>query len=383
MDDNTDAHLSDQVRELLTAATTDGRTPGAVAAIAVDGRLVCQVAAGVLATHGDHGEPLPASALQPATLGTRFDLASITKFFSAITLHVLVERGVLGWDEPMAAFLPEWGSGDRARVSLRMLLTHTSGLPDIWAGWRAPLDEWVADHPGEVAVGWPGPPRDVMVESLVRTPLEDPPLTTWRYSCAGYNTAMLLAEAATGRAWADLVESLTLEPLGLWGRITFTPEADETAATEVVPGRGATRGQVHDEASWSMGGASANAGLFGDALSLLQAAEALRLDQLPCSSEPLWKNQLPALLGRDLCDPVESPWGHSMGLRIGQQSWMGDRGGQARGHAGFTGTSFLVDREAGLSVVLLTNRVHPSRDGDIVHTLRAAVAEAAYLRLIE
>jgi CubicO group peptidase (beta-lactamase class C family) len=89
----------------------------------------------------------------------------------------------------------------------------------------------------------------------------------------------------------------------------------------------------------------------------------------------MWTDQLPAVLGASL--PTSgAEYGHGLGLRIGQAAWMGSPG--ARGHNGFTGTSLLVDRDAGISVVLLSNRVHPRREPSDVQPLRLAVSRAVY-----
>ncbi|XTR51788.1 serine hydrolase [Pseudarthrobacter sp. So.54] len=92
----------------------------------------------------------------------------------------------------------------------------------------------------------------------------------------------------------------------------------------------------------------------------------------------MWTDQLPAVLGASL-PGSGAGYGHGLGLRIGQAAWMGSPG--ARGHNGFTGTSLLVDRDAGLSVVLLSNRVHPRRELSDVQPVRLAVSRAVYSAL--
>jgi CubicO group peptidase (beta-lactamase class C family) len=93
----------------------------------------------------------------------------------------------------------------------------------------------------------------------------------------------------------------------------------------------------------------------------------------------MWENQLPSVLGRANALDGDNRFGASLGLRIGELPWMSALGGPFRGHTGFTGTSLQTDRETGLSVVLLTNRVHPTREGDGVHPIRARIAEEAIL----
>ncbi|HEY8295478.1 MAG TPA: serine hydrolase, partial [Micrococcaceae bacterium] len=127
-----------------------------------------------------------------------------------------------------------------------------------------------------------------------------------------------------------------------------------------------------------------NAGLFGTAGAMLDFGEALRAGLpgilSPGTAAEMWRDQLPQTLGTRVRSGGPG-YGHGLGLRIGQQAWMGRAGAAARGHNGFTGTSFLVDKQAGITVVLLTNRVHPRRDRSDVQPLRGAIADAVYSSL--
>lgn len=371
--------LTVQLQDLLDGAVGQGVVPSAVCAVALDGEALPVLSAGSALRFGAEGVLLPEPEHVPADAGTWYDLASVTKPFSAVALLALVRDGVLDVDEPVAARLPAFASEPdtavgaapdprRQRVTLRHLLTHTAGLPPTWDGWQEPL-----------------PDRAAGMASLLCVPLAADPGSSFAYSCVGYNTAMALAEHATGAAWPDLVQQLVLEPLQLGGEITFRPDPGRCAATEcgTPDGRALVHGEVHDESAHALGGAAANAGLFGTASGVLRFAEALRggfPDLLP---EPLagalWEDQLDGLLG-PAAEAARTGvgYGQSVGLRIGQQSWMGQEGRDARGHNGFTGTSFLTDRARRLSVVLLTNRVHPRRTGTDAAPLRKAVSDAVY-----
>lgn len=350
--------LQEAASERLELAIANQWCSAASVVVLHEGRTLARHGVGTLARIGDDGKPV--ADPEPADVSTWFDLASVTKVFSAVTLLTLVERGELGLDGPISAHLPSFRDGDRDRVTLRMLLSHTAGLPAVWEGWR-----WRA-----------GESRDELLADVLSIPLVRAPGSDWEYSCLGYNTAMALAEQVTGRAWPELVGSLVLAPLGLADHIAFIP-AGPVAATEYQPelGRGVVQGIVHDEAAWSLGGACANAGLFGTADGLARFGELMRLDQLACSTQLLFENALPGILGRELATPEEPPsWGHSLGLRIGQ-AWM--HSPHARGHTGFTGTSLMVDRELGLVVVVLANKVHPRRSEEQVHRLREEIADLA------
>ena len=153
-------------------------------------------------------------------------------------------------------------------------------------------------------------------------------------------------------------------------------------------GGGAPGGaRVHDESAFVLGGAAGNAGLFGTASALLAFGERLRAgfpELLPAAAaEQMWTNQLPELMGTAAAAAAQeaSGYGQGLGLRVGQTGWMGRSAEQARGHNGFTGTSLLTDRDRRVTVVLLTNRVHPSRTSSDIGSLRPAVHETVYSAL--
>jgi Beta-lactamase class C and other penicillin binding proteins len=370
--------LDETITRLLQRASADGLFSGAVCRVAIGGEDAASVALGVKATIGDDGMPLAADVLEPVDDGTFFDLASVTKVFSAHTILSLVDRRALALDDSVGAVLAEYCVGAKAAVTLRHLLTHTSGLPAEWLGWRDPLLAAAAHHPSnaEPFRAWPLDDRVELVADLLGTPLTAAPGSRWEYSDAGLNTAMLLAERVAGAPWSTLVSEHTLMPLGL-AEATFAPDRDAAAATEYQPryARGVVRGNVHDEASWSLGGACANAGMFATAGALLRFGEAIRVGDGWVRGEALWHDQLDRMLGPVDARPTLG-FGAALGLRIGETEWMSDLGRASRGHTGFTGTSLQIDRAAGAVIVLLTNRVHPSRDGGSLHPLRRAVAGA-------
>jgi len=345
-------HLATDIQRLLDQAVTEGVAPAASCAVVLG------------------GEALPTLTSGQAGEGTFFDLASVTKLFTTATMLSLVDGGVLELDAPIGKWLPAYSHGAKAGVTLRHLLTHTSGLPSEWRGWESALREGRSFD------------RILLIDELLGTALEAAPGTRFEYSCAGFNTAMALAEHVTGRPWAALVNDRVLSRLGT-GAITGTPDPALCAPTELQPelGRGLVRGIVHDEAAWSLGGLSGNAGMFATAAGLAVFGEALRtgLDGIlsPELAAEMWRSQLPEVLGTNF-NPADPGFGHGLGLRINQQPWMGIAGSEARGHGGFTGTSLLVDKARGVVIALLTNRVSPSRDGDDATGLRKAVSDVVY-----
>ena len=362
--------IENSIRGALESAIAEGMTPGAVCEVSVGGVAVEPVVLGAQDTVDEDGaslEPGEREAVQP---DTHYDVASVTKLFSALTMLRLVDAGSLDLDSPISEWLDEYRAHAKRGVTLRHLLTHTSGLPGSWEGWHAYIDD-----EGTPDARWRTRDRDAALTSIAELPLSTPQGTAYEYSCMGYITAMACAETATGRGWESLVTEQVLDPLGL----TQTGfGAAGAAPTEYAPeiGRGLVRGVVHDEAAFALEGISANAGLFSTAGDLRRFGESMidgfaeLLTQE--SSRGFWTDQLPDVLSRGR--PPD--WGQGLGPRIGQDTLMTSGLRSARGHAGFTGPCVIVDRGRELVISLVTNRVHPTRHASDGSALRWRVSRA-------
>jgi CubicO group peptidase (beta-lactamase class C family) len=297
---------------------------------------------------------------------TIFDLASLTKVIATATLVMrAIDEGLLALEETIGARLPEWRGTDREAVTVRDLLSHCSGLPAYLPFFH--------DHTGRVE----------FEPAICRTPLEYAPRSRAVYSDLGFILLGFILEdvRAPSRAPGRLDPAASLaaqfrkvasfvspDPL------TFNPPRDwrpRIAPTEHDAWRGRTLiGEVHDENAWALGGAAGHAGLFGTAAAVGGFARAVlrtatgervlarpatlqefirRRGEVPASSRALaWDTMLPT---------------SSCGTRLSSSSV---------GHTGFTGTSLWIDFERDLYVVLLTNRVHPTRDNNSIRPIRAA-----------
>lgn len=363
-----------ELENLLANGVTATPRPwysGAIGLIRWRGETRALAAVGQTARYADlDGTPAPEHLCRPVTESTLFDLASVTKLFVTTTLLTLVEERRLDLDEPIATWLPSFRAGDRTGVTLRRLFTHTSGLPALLSLWT----DW--------------PDREARAAAVLNAPLVNPPGTTFEYSCVGYLVAGLLATHVTGRPLPELVRDRVCGPLGLvdTGYLPSPLQVERTAATEYQPyvGRGLVRGSVHDENSWSLGGTGGNAGIFGTAAELARFGEMLRghgaVDGVRVLSEDMaaemTRDQLPA--------SIKPGFRHGLGVRIADPQFMGALAGQgdaespdAFGHTGYTGTSLVIDRRRELVVVVLTNRVHPSREWSDIGDLRRRVAALA------
>ncbi|MHB1133771.1 MAG: serine hydrolase domain-containing protein [Chloroflexota bacterium] len=356
-----DAAALARIDDLMVEAMEVEKFPGAVVVVARRGVIVKETAYGFAATHRSRGERL--SPAVPATTNTLYDLASITKLYTLTAALTLVESGKLNLDAPLGRYVPEWSGGEKDKVTIRQLLTHTAGLP---AGFHL----WELE----------GSPLARLQVALSR-PLEYAPGAKRLYSDCGPILVGMAIERITGLGLDRYVEEAVLRPLGLADTL-YRPEGQprqRVAATEAPPPpsqREAYWGVVHDGEARALGGVAGNAGLFATAADVALFAQA-------------WLNAgmngEASLLAADLATRVLQPLPvagtkQALGWEINQRWYMGAlAGSKSFGHTGYTGTSVVVDGQRQVVVVLLTNSVHPVSAGPINATRTALaniVAEA-------
>lgn len=341
--------------------------PGAVVLVARGGEVFHHAASGAAVRYAAaDGTAVPRPV--PMRPDTIFDLASITKLFTAAVALRAVEEGHVGLDEPVATYVEEF----QPDVTLRQLLIHTSGLPPVRQLWTVPGD------------------RAARADAVLRTVSDAAPGERHVYSCVGYLIAGVLLERVLGSPLPELVARYVTGPLGMADTGFCPPPATlhRVAATEdeANVGRGVVRGEVHDEASWSLGGSGGNAGLFGTARDLLRFAEMLRGGGVDArSGHRVLRTESVDAMTRDQLPPgmaAQLGYGQGVGPRIADRTFMGARtSDRAYGHTGFTGTSLVIDPEHDLVVILLANAVHPVRGRTAMGPLRSAVADAAVVAL--
>ncbi len=336
---------------------TDGAAPGAVLGISVGGRHYFH-GTGRL---GDDDATRPDSA-------TIYDLASLTKVIGLTTAVMLaVDEGRLTLDSSVVRYVPAFGAGDAIRhtVTLRHLLTHSSGLP----GWRPIYQEASGRADGLAAVD--------------TTPLDTLPGTRFVYSDLGAMVLTQAVEAAFGRRIDVLLARRVFKPLGLRDTRYLPPASwlPRIAPTENDPWRGhVLRGEVHDENAARLGGVSGHAGLFSSARDLVRFGDWLLAGTAPGCVPPASHPALapPRALG-EFTRRQEIPSGSSRALGWDTPSEGSSAGHRLSprsfGHTGFTGTSVWIDPSRCLVLVLLSNRVHPTRANSRWGAVRVGVAD--------
>ncbi len=327
--------LADSLRAVLDRAVADSAFPGAFVVVGRRDGVVAQYGAG----HLDWARsPRPDEH-------TLWDLASLTKVVATTTaIMQLVEQQRVALDDPVHRYLAMFDGGNKEQVSVRRLLTHSSGLP----AWRPIYKE--ADTPGAA------------MALVYATPLDTLPGVRMVYSDLG---AILLGEIARTVAGERIDAYFARHvsgPLRMTETMFMPPpsEAGRIAPTEVDPWRQRhLRGEVHDENAFALGGVSAHAGLFSSGHDLARFARMYlnggTLDGVrivsPETIRLFTTVQDSSFSNRAL--GWETPNGQNSAGHLMRRP--------AFGHTGFTGTSLWIDPSHDLFVVLLTNRVNPTR----------------------
>ena len=362
-----DAERLDPVRDLLREAIATDQTPGGVVIIGTRGGVAFREAFGFRST-------VPAA--EPMTAETLFDLASLTKVVATTpAVMLLVERGRLGLDDPVVRFLPELDRYGKHRITIRHLLTHTSGL-------RAGLDPVL-----------PFDGREALLALIAEEVLEAAPGERFTYSDLDFVLLGEIVSRVSGVSFEEFARTELFDPLGMRDTV-FRPDAQRrqsAAATEACDADAAPcpegpgiplRGVVHDPMARRLGGVAGHAGLFSTADDLARFCRMLlnggaldgRRVLAPLSVRLMTQGATPpALLHlRGLGWDVDSAFSSVRGdlLPIG-----------SFGHTGWTGTSLWIDPVTGTFVILLTNRVHPDGTGD-VRELRERVANVVGAALV-
>ncbi|MBI4478514.1 MAG: beta-lactamase family protein [Acidobacteria bacterium] len=344
----------------LNKSVEDHVFPGAVLAIGHRGRLAI-LTAGKLAYDG---------GAAPVSGDTIYDLASLTKAAATTTAAmILIDRALFSLDDTVAQHLSEFASANsadllreaRAEVTVRHLLAHTSGLP---AYEKFFLRARQKSH---------------VIEEALALPLEEPPGRKTVYSDVGFILLGELLEHVAQEPLDTFCRREIFEPLGMQASC-FNPPAGlqpRIAPTEQddLFRKRMIRGEVQDENAWVMGGVAGHAGLFGTAGDLAAFCQ-MMLDEGSAGGRQL----IQAGTIREFTRPWPAQQGAPRGLGWDKPSEPSSSGRYfspaSYGHLGYTGTSIWIDPEKQLFVILLTNRIHPSRANEAIKQVRPALHDA-------
>lgn len=329
--------------------------PGFVVLAARDGVIVTETAGGYALRYAsydaeaDTAVDLPEAERVPMAVDTIFDVASMSKLFTAMVATQLAEAGDLDLDATVASHLPAFAATDPAKapITLMQLLTHVSGMKS----WLPLYAE---------------PDNAARLQLIYDTALARDPGTGYEYSDLNLITLAAVIEAVTGSTLDVEVAERITKPLGLKDTGYNPPRSQwhRVAATEYQPDldRGMIRGRVHDENAWSFGGVAGHAGVFSTARDIAVFAQTILNGGRYGGTRLLgtdWVRKLLTNYNSSL--PAEA--GRGLGWQLDQRFYMdGLSSPVAAGHTGFTGTCVVIDPLARSLYVLLTNRVHPTRN---------------------
>lgn len=296
-------------------------------------------------------------AMTPYTV---FDMASLTKVMATTpSILLLTERAMLRLDDPVCMFIPEFGCGGKEYITIRHLLTHTSGLPDHIKFWEQGLK-------GKEII-------DAICN--LNLPENSEPGTHVLYSDLGFIILAEIVYRITGSDIAEFSKREVFEPLGMksTGFLPLDSMKKMVAATEYREDLGRVMwGQVHDENAYALGEIAGHAGLFSTPLdTAIYAQMWLNPDKGSVLSK--------AAIQTAIREQVNLEERRGLGWMLTSRTFCsgGDfLSDSAFGHTGFTGTSLWCDPEKNLAIILLTNRVHAGREGTSHIRLRARFANA-------
>lgn len=347
--DGLDPALPARVDSIINAAIADHAAPAMAVAVGRYDRLIYLQSYGRL-TYADTAPRVD--------VHTRFDMASLTKVIATTTAAMMLEeQGKLDVNRTVASYLPSFNAPDKKAITVRMLITHRGGLEAFAPLWKTLKG------------------RKQYLDAINSRPLVYTPGTKSIYSDWDYVLMGLIVEHITGEPLDTYTERTIFAPLGMMetGFRPDTVDKRHIAPTEVDSLRGLVWGSVHDENAAAIGGVAGHAGLFSTAHDLAIFARMLlnggsvdSVRLLTPTTIARWTAAQDAGSSRAL--GWDTPALHSSAGRFFSP--------RSYGHTGFTGTSIWTDPQRGVWVVLLTNRVYPTRTNEKHLALRRAISDA-------
>ena len=342
-----------RITDLLNLGVDTNVFPGAVLLIAQGGQIIFLKAAGFLSTVSPQIETKTDSI---------YDLASLTKpFATTLAIMGLVDRGIIRLDTRLGEIIPV--PDDKQDISIRLLLCHSSGLPD----WKPYYYELMKHAPDDR--------KNILRQWIVKEALEYSPGTNSNYSDLGFMLLEWIIEESSGMKMHELLSEYYYSPLSLKRTFFINKKVPfslkEIAATEECLWRKRIlHGEVHDENAYAMGGYSGHAGLFGCAEDVFTLLNMLR-EHYYFKRNDFFKPETVRQFFSRQNIYRDSTWALGWDTPSSEGSSSGRYfSSESIGHLGFTGTSVWADLEKDVMVVLLSNRVHRSRENIKIRVFR-------------
>ncbi len=342
------------VNELMEQAISDSVFPGGVLLFGIDNNFLFSKAFGHY-TYDKTSTPVSTNSI--------FDLASVSKVVGTTSAAmILVDRGKLNLDEKVITYLPEFNNNGKNKITIRNLLLHNSGLP----AFKKYYDEFSTAE-------------EVINDIMNLEPIYEPG-TKYIYSDLGMITLQKVIERISGKSLDKFLDENLFKPLGMNLTMYNPPnkmkqncvptELDDFWRMRLL------QGEVHDERAYMLNGVAGHAGLFSTAEDLSKFVRML-LDGGKYNDKQIiskniidkWTAKQTEQSDRGLGWDTKSKEKSSSGKYFSMNSF---------GHTGYTGTSIWVDKNKKLFVILLTNRVHPTRKNRKIIEFRPTIHDAIY-----
>ncbi|MBO0890618.1 MAG: serine hydrolase [Acidothermales bacterium] len=346
--------LRGTIAQHLQPEPTHPEYAGAVELVARDGVIASNEAVGKALQYSGYdattrqATELPADQQIPMRPDTIFDLASMSKLFTSMAAVQLIQQGRIDLNAPVAKYVPAFAQNGKGDITVRNVLTHTAGLPP--------------DPSPSLCTYADNDQRWAAVNAIKPTA---PPGTTYVYSDVSMMATQEVIEAVTGKTLDAVVRDQITAPLGLHDTMYNPPRSlwPRIAATEYQPWTGRTmiQGTVHDENAYCLGGVAGHAGVFSTAHDIAVLAQTILNGGTYGNARIMSPDYVRLLMTNYNQDfPGDS---HGLGYELDQRWYMdGLSSPVTMGHTGYTGTSIVIDPLSHSFVILLTNRVHPTRD---------------------
>jgi CubicO group peptidase (beta-lactamase class C family) len=328
-----------QIDKIMQSAINDSVFPGGVVGVLRNGSLIWQEAYG----YHDYSKTKSVQA------NGVYDLASISKIMATTTsMMKLVDEGKVSLDDPVSKYIPEYNEGKKSEITIRHFLLHTSGLP----AFRIYVDELRT--------------REELIEAVRNEPLINEPGEEYVYSDLGFILLAEIIHEVSGKRLDEYVHDEFFDPMGMTST-TYNPENIGRFLTNRIPpteidtvyNRGLVHKKVHDERAYFMDGVSGHAGLFSSVQDMAKYFFMLLNDgnygghqYLSPEIINLFTSHQSPINQRGLGFDRKSEGFSTAGTLTSENSF---------GHTGFTGTSFWVDPDENIAIIILTNRTYPNR----------------------
>ena len=348
--------------------------PGGAVVVGHDATIVSQFAFGQASKYANaNGTLLPREQQTAAQVDTIYDMASLTKVFTATVALRFVDDGQLDPNRTVASYMPEFAANGKENVTVLMLFTHTSGFPPD-------------PEPGLYSRNYTS--VEQRRNTAVRYALQDAPGSTYTYSDLNFINMGFLLETISGRPIDRLLDSLT-SSLGMnstfynrgnvegpafpwYGRMAPTEYQIQVMGPDEPQRPQPVHGTVHDENAWSLDGVSGHAGVFSTAGDVAKLCQMI-LNNGTYDGQRYLKPETVDLMFTNFNARFPDD-AHSLGFELDQYYFSGPMASlQTGGHTGFTGTSLVVDRASNTFIIQLANAVHPNRNWTLNNIVRQAL----------